>query len=100
MPGLAVIIVSPLMRAMETAYLTFKDHPNFENVEVVIDPDLREYMGDPCGVPNPIKEVLAGFKDKFKNMDTSLLNLASPDCNYWFLENSSLRHKEIFMREI
>jgi len=42
LPDLQLIIVSPLHRALETAYLIFKDHPNFKKIKVVVDPNLRE----------------------------------------------------------
>ena len=51
MPKLEMIVVSPLVRALETAYLIFKDHPNFENVIVVLDPDLRETLHSACDIP-------------------------------------------------
>jgi len=47
--------VSPLRRALQTAYLLFKDHPNFNNIEVIIDPNIRETLGSPCSIPFPVK---------------------------------------------
>ena len=77
MPGLSVIVVSPLMRAMQTAYLTFKDHPNFQNVQVILHPDLREKFDCSCSIGMPIQNVLKEFSDKFPNIDTSLMDLES-----------------------
>jgi broad specificity phosphatase PhoE len=37
-----VILVSPLRRTLETAYHTFKEHSNFENIEFILTPNLRE----------------------------------------------------------
>ena len=31
-----------MRRALQTCYEVFKDHPNFENIKIMVDPGLRE----------------------------------------------------------
>ena len=51
MPNIYVILVSPLRRSLQTAYLIFKDHPNFKDILVIVDPHLREQMLSASDVP-------------------------------------------------
>lgn len=101
-PGLAIIIVSPLTRAVQTAYETFCNHPNWSNIKVIVAPDLREELDSPYSVPNEINKVLSEFYNKFPSMDTSLFKSKFEDeqCNYWFLENSQEEHREIYLKLI
>jgi broad specificity phosphatase PhoE len=84
-----MIIVSPLRRALETAYYTFKDHPNFKNITVVLDPDLRELMNCSGCIPGAINDLIDEFKDKFSELDTTLLDPESDRAKIWYLDNSS-----------
>ena len=54
LPNLKLIIVSPLRRALQTAYLLFKDHPNFKDIEVIMDPNIRESFGCACDITFPV----------------------------------------------
>ena len=101
LPGLAMVIVSPLHHALETAWLMFKFHPNFDKITFMLDPNLRECLDSPDCIPNSIHDLLKEFKPKFKNLDTSLLHLKdlrSPDL--WFLENSTRDDRHAYKREI
>lgn len=40
LPGLKLVLVSPLVRTLETAYHLFKDHPNFQEIKFLMVPDL------------------------------------------------------------
>lgn len=42
------VIVSPLLRAVQTAYYLFKDHPN--KPKFIIEPYLREMMLSSCDI--------------------------------------------------
>ena len=37
-----IVLVSPMVRALETAYHVFKNHPNFNNIEFIVVPKLKE----------------------------------------------------------
>ena len=84
-----MIITSPLKRHLESAYLIFKEHPNFKNIEVVLDPNLRDLLVKPYDIPGPIQPTIDEFSKLFSKLNTSLLDLWSPDKDLWFLQNST-----------
>jgi len=47
------VLVSPLRRAMLTAYNLLKDHPDFATIKFVIAPHCRENMSGNSDVPLP-----------------------------------------------
>ena len=87
LPNVKIVVVSPLRRALETAYHTFKAHPNIGNIRFILNPDVRESMNSICDIPNPILDTINEFKQKFPNLDTSLMDLESENRNLWFLTN-------------
>lgn len=80
------VMVSPLRRALETAYHTFKNHPNFENIKFVLVPNLREGLDTTWDAPVNIVDVVKEFQKKFKNFDTSALD-AYVDVPHYFLRD-------------
>ena len=52
------VFVSPLRRALQTAYLVFKDHPNFKNIKFIMHPDLREVAHTVCDVPDSYSTII------------------------------------------
>lgn len=46
-----ILMLSPLRRAIETAYHTFQSHPNFANMQIILHPLLREKVTVSCDVP-------------------------------------------------
>ena len=83
-----MIVVSPFKRALETAYHTFKDHPNFKNIAVVVNPDVREHFHAICDIANPIQDTIDEFNPLFNNLDLSLLDLQSHNRDLWFLSKN------------
>jgi broad specificity phosphatase PhoE len=49
--NVTAVFISPLRRALQTAYLLFKTHPNFEAINFIVHPHLRENMHTVCDVP-------------------------------------------------
>ena len=49
-----VIMVSPLRRAIQTAFHVFKVNPNFKNLKFILAPLSRESMLGCADVPLPI----------------------------------------------
>ena len=88
LPTLTAVIVSPMIRSLETAYILFKNHPNFSSIKFIVDPDLREHIESPCDIPNPIMKTLEHYKRFFPNFKTSRIDLKSKDRNLWFLKNT------------
>lgn len=70
-----MIFVSPMVRALQTAFLLFKDHPNFANIKVIIDPDLREHIQSSCDIPQAWPITLKEYSRLFKGeIDTKLMD--------------------------
>jgi broad specificity phosphatase PhoE len=59
--NLKTIFVSPLRRALQTAYLLFKEHPNFLSLRFVVHPLLRENMHTVCDIPERFDIVKAEY---------------------------------------
>ena len=81
-----VVVVSPLRRAIETAYYVFKTHPNFENIKFILLPKLREALDTTCDIPNNILDTINEFKKKFINFDCSRI-YKYPDIPHFFLKD-------------
>ena len=67
------VFVSPMRRAIQTAYYVFKSHPDFEKINFVICPYIRELLGTTCDIPSKTIDVLEEFSPLFPNLDTSLI---------------------------
>lgn len=51
------VMVSPLRRALQTAYLLFKDHASFSEIKFIVHPMLRENTHTVCDIPESIETV-------------------------------------------
>ena len=95
-----MIVVSPLRRTLQTAYHLFKDHPNFNNIKVVINPDVRETFGFSCDIPISIQNLKTEFFSLFPLLDTSLLDSLIDKTegqeDLWILESLEKDRKDAF----
>ena len=73
LPNLEVVFVSPLRRALETAYFMFKDHPNFKTIQFVVHPHIREPISMPSDLPDDMEKVVNDYRPFFPNFDTRLV---------------------------
>lgn len=64
--------VSPLVRAIETAYFLFKDHPDKPLIKVV--PLMREHLHSVCDIPSNINEIEKRFKKGVLKFDFSMFD--------------------------
>jgi hypothetical protein len=80
------VLVSPLRRALQTAYLLFKDHPYFRSIRFVVNPDLREVMHTVCDIPDSYENIIKEFKPCFPIFDLSLMDRYT-DKNTWFIQD-------------
>ena len=87
------MFISPLRRAMQTAYHTFKEHPNFKSIRFIIVPLLREIMNLASGIPYSIDKVIEEFSLLFPILDTSLFDKYEDKLHY-FLYDSDQKLKE------
>uniref|UniRef100_A0A7S3J2W9 Uncharacterized protein n=1 Tax=Euplotes harpa TaxID=151035 RepID=A0A7S3J2W9_9SPIT len=74
---------------MQSAYYTFKEHPNFRKIKFVILPKTREIISHSSGVPGNIDSTISELKDLFPNLDDSELDKYSDRLHY-FIEDLDL----------
>lgn len=86
------VFVSPLRRAVETAYLVYKDHPNFENIKFIILPSMREILGINGSCPIHIDEVLEEFKPLIPQLDDSEIDKRKSRA-HWFVDDLKFETK-------
>lgn len=72
-PNLELVFVSPLRRALETAYFMFKDHPNFKTIKFVVHPHIREPITMPSDLPDDMEQIVNDYRPFFPNFDTRLV---------------------------
>ena len=90
------VFVSPFRRALETALYIFrgsldkddksKQHPDFEDINFVIVPKLREKLRCSCDIPEGIDKTLSEFADLFPNLNTDLFD-EFENRNHYFFED-------------
>ena len=54
-PDLEVVLVSPLMRAMESAFHLFKNHPKFADITFILVPEMTESLVTTSDIPRPLE---------------------------------------------
>ena len=86
MPGITTVLVSPLRRALETAYLLFKNTSYFNSLNFVVVPLLRENLHTVCDIPQDFQLTLEEYSEKLPNLDSSLL-LENYDMSDWFVQD-------------
>ena len=57
LPDLKIVYVSALRRALQTAHLVLKNHPNKAEIEIRIEPWIREGYKWSAGVPRPLEQM-------------------------------------------
>jgi len=80
---------------MQTAYYTFKEHPNFSKIKFVILPKTREIISHSSGVPGNIDSTISELKDLFPNLDDSELDKYSDRLHYFLEDIDPHMHDEI-----
>ena len=76
------MLISPLRRALQTAYLVFKDHPNFHIIKFIVHPMLRENMHTVCDIPENFLDVKNDYEGKIPQLDFSLMERQEND---WYI---------------
>mmetsp|Transcript_39569 Transcript_39569/g.51840 ORF Transcript_39569/g.51840 Transcript_39569/m.51840 type:complete len:141 (+) Transcript_39569:220-642(+) len=64
------VIVSPLRRAMQTAYLLLKDRPDFEQINFIVNPLCREHLHTAGDVPSTHAQTASYARKLFPRVDT------------------------------
>ena len=81
------VLVSPLRRALETAYLLFKDTNYFNSLKFVIVPILREQIYSVAEIPQNFQITFDEYQQKLPNLDASIVFENYPDLENWFLQD-------------
>ena len=77
--------MSPMRRAIETAYKLFSQAEWFGEMQFIILPLMRERIHTVCDIPVSFDEVKSEWCSKFPTgLDTSLMDPAHPDS--WFID--------------
>ena len=77
------VLISPLRRALQSAYHIFKVHPNFNEIRFVLVPKMREIINTSQSFPANINTSIQEFSKLFPNFDTSELDLYPDPLNYY-----------------
>jgi broad specificity phosphatase PhoE len=77
------VYTSPLVRAIETAYFLFKDHPDKPTLKIV--PLMREHLHSVCDIPSSIKSIEERFKKGEMKIDFSLFEEYGEEREHWFI---------------
>jgi hypothetical protein len=70
-----------MRRAIETAYLVFREAPQFAEIEFIVMPTIRERLHTTCDVPESFSEVYEEWSPKFPegHFDTSFMQESNYD---------------------
>ena len=66
--------MSPMRRAVETAFYSFKNHPNLKNIRFYVDPLIREKITIAADLPvwNSYKMLQEEYVQQFKYIGVDL----------------------------
>ena len=62
-------MISPMRRAMQTAYHLLKSHPQFATIKFVVEPLCRENIHGTCDIPSTYSEMRQFAQSLFPNVD-------------------------------
>ena len=89
------VFVSPMKRTLQTAYYTFKTHPNFDKIKFIILPKAREWLNFAAGIPKNIDSVISHFKELLPNLDSSELDKYKDRLHYFIEDTDQNIYEEI-----
>ena len=90
-----------MRRTLETAYNLFKNHPQFADLPVILNPYLREQLHASCDVPGNINNTISEFKEKIPQLDLSLMPKSGEQIDpHWFVKDLQKPLRDILRREL
>ena len=93
------VITSPLRRTLETTRIIFANHPNKEQILIIVNPIILECMEDPGDIPNwTLKTWKPKYDDCGLNYDFSMMSKIN--LGLYFLENFDYEAKEAIANRI
>lgn len=90
---LAYVLVSPLRRALQTADLILKNHPN--PPKVIVYPGVREKLSSNCDIGSPLTDL----EKEFPTFDFSMLAIYEKP-QFWYLYGIPEKAREELLAEI
>lgn len=94
------VLMSPLRRAVETAYHMFKTHPSFDKIQFIIVPYMREAVDTVWDIPVNIQDIIDEYKLKFKNLDTSLFKSYRDPAHFYLRDIDQEWAKDILATKV
>jgi broad specificity phosphatase PhoE len=85
--ALEYVMVSPMRRAMQTAYHLLKDHPQFATIQFIVEPLCRENIHGTCDMPSTYSQMKAFAESLFPNVDTESRFTGYSDREVYFVED-------------
>ena len=82
---LDVVLVSPMRRCQETAYLLLKGHPRFDQIKFILTPQCREWLHTAGDIPRPLSKSRSYAKELFPNIDTETYFKGYQNDDQWML---------------
>lgn len=85
--NIKTVLISPLRRALQTAHLLFKDHPNFSEIKFIVHPMLRENMHTVCDIPEDFSLVKQEYAKKIPHLDLSEMTFEQETHAPWYVHH-------------
>ena len=85
--NIKTVLISPLRRALQTAHLLFKDHPNFSEIKFIVHPMLRENMHTVCDIPEDFDLVEKEYTNKIPHLDLSEMISNKESLAPWYVHH-------------
>lgn len=93
------VFVSPMRRTLETAYLVYHTHPDFENIRFIVLPAIRESLNTSSDIPSDIDQIIEEFRELIPQLDDSLLE-EYKDRKHYFIEDLQSDVKDVIKADL
>ena len=84
---IACVVVSPMRRAMQTAYYLLKDREDFASIQFIVNPLCRELLGAAADVPSARSDMIRYAQSLFPTVDTSSCFEGYENPEHYFVED-------------
>ena len=84
---IACVFVSPMRRAMQTAYYLLKDRPDFAQIQFIVNPLCREHLQTSGDIPLPYEQCENVARSLFPKVDTETCFKHYKNPDHYFVED-------------
>ena len=83
------MVVSPMRRAIATAYYLLRGHPKFGEIRIILEPVCREHIHTTGDIPSPLSVAVQFAESLFpaENIDSETFFAKYQDRENYFLED-------------